>query len=217
MKATHQHEWEASPGLPQQLPAGEHVIWQGRPQVGALAVHAFHLKKVALYFLLMLAWQGVVLLDDSTPSRLAVEQLAVSLALIVAALLMLFFSAWWSAHTTLYTLTNRRVVMRIGIVLSVTFNLPYRQIAAAHLKSLPQGAGDVALELASENRIGWFHLWPHQRAWHVKHPQPTLRCIAQAQQVSEVLQQAWQAAQESGAIRQRATTPADANWQSQPA
>lgn len=217
MKATHQHEWEASPGLPEQLPAGEHVIWQGRPQVGTLANHAFHLKKVAVYFLLMWVWQGVVLIDDSMPSRLAVEQLAVSLALIVAALLMLYFLAWWSAQTTLYTLTNRRVVMRIGIVLSVTFNLPYRQIAAAHLKDLPHGAGDLALELSSVNRIGWFHLWPHQRAWHVKQPQPTLRCIEDAQLVSETLQKAWHAAQEAGAMREHASTNSPPDWQGFPA
>lgn len=217
MKATHQYEWEASPGLPEHLPAGEHVIWQGRPRVGALAIHAFHLKKVALYFLLILSWQGIVLFDDATIARVAVEQLAVSLMLIVAAMLMLYFSAWWSAQTTLYTLTNRRVVMRIGIVLSVTFNLPYRQIAAAHLKGLSQESGDIALELTPENRIGWFHLWPHQRAWHVKHPQPTLRCIAEPQQVSQILQKAWCAAQESGALRQRAATSSDPNWHGLPA
>ena len=37
-------------------------------------------------------------------------------------------SAWLSARTTMYTLTNKRVVMRIGIVLTVSFNLPLRAI-----------------------------------------------------------------------------------------
>ena len=28
MKATHEHEWEAAPGLPSALPPGERVVWQ---------------------------------------------------------------------------------------------------------------------------------------------------------------------------------------------
>jgi hypothetical protein len=36
------------------------------------------------------------------------------------------------SSTTLYTLTNRRVVMRIGVVLALTLNLPYRQNYRVH-------------------------------------------------------------------------------------
>ena len=57
MRATHEHEWEAEPGLPEALPADEHILWQGRPDWAALAVHAFHVRKVALYFALMMVWQ----------------------------------------------------------------------------------------------------------------------------------------------------------------
>ena len=59
MKATHEHEWEAAPGLPSALPAGERVVWQGAPDWRSLAVHAFHVRKVAIYFALMLAVQAI--------------------------------------------------------------------------------------------------------------------------------------------------------------
>ena len=55
MKATHEHEWEAAPGLPSALPAGEHVVWQGAPDWRSLAVQAFHVRKIAVYFAFMLA------------------------------------------------------------------------------------------------------------------------------------------------------------------
>ena len=42
--------------------------------------------------------------------------------------------AWLSARNTVYTITDRRVVMRIGIVLTLTFNLPFKRIAAAGLQ-----------------------------------------------------------------------------------
>ena len=59
MKATHEHEWEAAPGLPSDLPPGERVVWQGAPDWKRLAIHAFHVRKVALYFALMLAVQVI--------------------------------------------------------------------------------------------------------------------------------------------------------------
>lgn len=43
--------------LPAPLPAGERVIWQGKPSVKGLALRAFHIREVALYFGLVLAWR----------------------------------------------------------------------------------------------------------------------------------------------------------------
>jgi len=92
------------------------------------------------------------------------------------------------------TLTfNLRVVMRIGIVLTLTFNLPFKRIAGASLKPQAKGMGDIALALHPEDRIGWAHLWPHQRAWHITQPQPTLRCVPHSQQVGEQLLALWRA------------------------
>jgi hypothetical protein len=88
-------------------------------------------------------------------------------SLYAVALGLLLGTAWFSARSTLYTLTNKRVVMRIGIVLTLTFNLPFKRIAGASLKTQGAGTGDIALALHPEDRIGWAHLWPHQRAWHI--------------------------------------------------
>jgi hypothetical protein len=117
----------------------------------------------------------------------------VAASLYALALGLLAGTAWMSARSTLYTLTNKRVVMRIGIVLTLTFNLPFKRIAGAALKPYAGGQGDIALALYPEDRIGWAHLWPHQRAWHVTHPQPTLRCLPAGAQVGEQLLQLWRA------------------------
>jgi hypothetical protein len=61
------------------------------------------------------------------------------------------------------------------------------------LKTQGAGTGDIALALNPEDRIGWVHLWPHQRAWHVTRPQPTLRCVPNSQQVGEQLLSLWRA------------------------
>jgi len=191
MKATHEHEWEAAPGLPSALPKGECVVWQGAPVWKRLAIHAFHVRKVALYFALMLAVQAINL--TAPEGNLDWKPLVVAASLYAVALAFLLGTAWMSARSTLYTLTNKRVVMRIGIVLTLTFNLPFKRIAGASLKTQGAGTGDIALALHPEDRIGWAHLWPHQRAWYITQPQPTLRCVPDSQQVGEQLLNLWRA------------------------
>ena len=83
-------------------------------------------------------------------------------------------------------------MLRIGIVLTLTFNLPYRRIAAASVRRYGQRSLDIALKLYPQDRIGWFHLWPHQRAWRLNHPEPTLRCLPEGEAVSTLLLQQWQ-------------------------
>jgi hypothetical protein len=152
-----------------------------------------------LYFALMLAVQAINLTapDSGTGWKPLTEvdwkPLAVAASLYALALGLLLGSAWMSARSTLYTLTNKRVVMRIGIVLTLTFNLPFKRIAGASLKAQGAGTGDIALALHAEDRIGWFHLWPHQRAWHITKPQPTLRCVPDSQEVGELLLNLWRA------------------------
>ena len=191
VSATHEHEWEAAPGLPSTLPAGERIVWQGSPDWKQLAVHAFHVRKIAVYFALMVGIQFSQLWAEGLSGKELLVPIVVSSSLALLALALLTTCAWFAGKSSLYTFTNKRVVMRIGIVLTLTFNLPYRRIAGASSKDYAKGCQDIALELYPEDRIGWAHLWPHQKAWHVKHPQPTLRCVPNGKEVSEMLFTMW--------------------------
>jgi hypothetical protein len=99
--------------------------------------------------------------------------------------------AYWSATEALYTLTNRRIVMRIGIVLTVTFNLPYKTLGSAGLRLYKDGTGDIPIQISSEDKIAYFHLWPHARPWHLATPEPMLRCVPEAKKVAAILTEAW--------------------------
>ena len=192
MKPHHEHEFEAAPGLPEALPAGERILWQGSPDWKRLAVDAFHVKRLTIYFVAMLLLQVVLSWDATASLRSNIGALTISGSLAAIALGLLALTAKLSASTTMYTITNKRIVMRIGIVLTLSFNLPLRWIQSAHVKLQDDGYGDIALELKGEDRIAYLHLWPHARAWHVKKPQPTLRCLANAEQVGAQLHTAWQ-------------------------
>jgi len=188
----HEHEFEAAPGLPEPLPADERLLWQGAPQWRQVAVHVFHVRTLAWYFAAMMLLQATYLLGE--PERNLFKPLLLSFLLSVSSLSILSLMAWLTARTALYTLTNKRVVMRIGVVLTLTFNLPLRMLAAASLKTNPDGTGDIALKLAGNDHIAWLNLWPHARPWVLRHPEPSLRCISDVATVGERILKAWQAA-----------------------
>ncbi|MFO1125408.1 MAG: hypothetical protein U1E25_09115 [Methylocystis sp.] len=74
------------------------------------------------------------------------------------------------------------------------YNLPFSQIKAATLRVEGDGGGDVMLALSPSQRIGYLHLWPFARPLRFAHPEPTLRGLADARQVGEILGRALVAA-----------------------
>jgi hypothetical protein len=190
----HEHEFEAAPGLPEPLPRGERLLWQGAPDWKRLALRTFHVRKVAIYFGVILALRAINVLADGGDVASALIAVAWLLPLVVFALGTLIALAWMTGRTAMYTITDRRVIMRIGIVLTLTFNLPLRRIASAGLRLDADGMGDIPLALAAGERIGWLHLWPHSRPWRWARAEPMLRSVADARHVAEILTQAWSVA-----------------------
>ena len=190
----HEHELEPQHGLPEELPASERILWQGSPDWRSLAIRAFHVRKLVVYFALILLLRALLLFDDGLAVAEVAADLGLLLPLPLIALGILATLAWLSARTTVYTVTDRRVVMRIGIVLTLTFNLPLRVLRNADLHVAADGTADIALQLPPGDRIAWLHLWPHARAWHVRHPQPMLRSVPDGRAVAAILGGAWSAA-----------------------
>jgi hypothetical protein len=206
-----EHDHEPQPGLPEPLPEGERLLWQGTPDWRVLARRGFHLRKFALYFGVLIAWRVLTAAVDGAGPVAAFASIAWTVPLAALALGFIALLAWLVGRTTLYTLTDRRVVMRIGVVLTVTFNLPLARIEAARLSSHPGGAGDIALLLDAQDRIGYLHLWPHARPWHFKRTEPSLRAVPEVQAVAALLADALAANLKSaGAPQGQAATEASA-------
>ena len=216
----HEHEFEAAYGLPEPLPKGENILWQGAPDFSDLATRAFHMKKVAVYFAVLMAVRGSFLYSLGADALTVLAGVLLVLGLGLTAMAALGILAWLTARTTAYTLTDQRVVMRIGIVLTLTFNLPLKRIETAGLLLTGKGFGDIPLDLSGGDRIGWLNLWPHVRPWRLAKPEPMLRCLADAQAFAATLQKAWM--QATG--KTSASVPAqsksnsgnsanDSNWQ----
>ena len=210
----HEHEFEAAYGLPEPLPKGENILWQGAPDFSDMAVRVFHLKKASLYFAVLIVLRCTFLYSSGVGAAATLAGTLLSAALAFTALAALTILAWLTARTTAYTLTDQRVVMRIGIVLTLTFNLPLKRIETAGLQLNKNGFGDIPLALGGGDRIGWLNLWPHARPWRIAKPEPMLRCIPDAQGFANQLQLAWSAA--TGGTQATAVTPPahqQSNWQ----
>jgi hypothetical protein len=173
-------------GLPERPPEGEHILWQGRPSSWALTRDSLNLYWVAGYFVLLAVWRFVTLADqDGAGAAFAAASPFLILGLVVCAVLLIVGHV--HARTTVYTITNRRVAMRIGAALTVTLNLPYTQIAQADLNLRRDGTGTIALDLMAGPRLSYLVCWPHIRPWTLRRTQPALRCIPDAERVARLL------------------------------
>jgi hypothetical protein len=190
----HEHEFEAQLGLPERLPKGERILWQGSPDAKVLARQVFHLRSLVVYFSAILALRGAFVLWDGGTLMAALKAVGLVAPLAALAIGMAWGMAIMCARTTVYTITTKRVVMRIGIVLNLSFNLPLVRLEGAGLRDTGLGTGDIPLTLAKEDHIAYLHLWPHARPWRSARPEPMLRCVPDAAHVSAVLAQAWREA-----------------------
>jgi hypothetical protein len=201
--------------LPEPLPAGEQILWQGAPGWRALARDAFHVRAIAAYFAALILWRVVA---TSADGRELSATLVVGLELVglgMAAIGVLTGIAWLIARTTAYTITNRRVVLQIGVALPMTINVPFRIVASAAFARHRDGVGDISLALTGRDRLAYLLLWPHVRPWRFTNAEPTLRGVADGEKVADILARA--AAAATGAATQprpdgMTPTPAAGAW-----
>lgn len=184
-----EHEFEPVPGLPAELPAGERIVWQGRPEWRMLARRGFKVRWLAAYFGVFVAARTISTVMTGQWLDGALQLLAM-IAVFSACLGLCQLLAWLAARSTLYTITTHRVVMRIGVALPITWNLPFARIAAADLVVRPEGDGDVVLRLVAPDRVALFHLWPHSQVTRLLRASPALRAIAEPTMVAARLEQA---------------------------
>ena len=190
------HDDEPMRGLPVPLPAAETLLWQGSPDPLSLAQRAFGVRAVAIYFFFLVALRLAEAGTGELPTSGWLGELVPTVLLAGCAIGLLGLLAWLNARETLYTLTDKRLVLRFGVALPMTVNIPLSRVEAADLKIHRDGTGDIAFRVARPERVSWLVFWPHVRPWQWSRPQPCLRGIRNPARVAELLREA--AAVESG-------------------
>lgn len=187
-------------GLPEMLPQDEKILWQGAPEVWEMAKHVFHIRLAAAYLLGLTAWRFSIHLQMGNTGAAVIAALSL-LTISLLGLGLLWLMAFLCSRTSVYTITSKRVVLRIGVALPTAVNLPFSMIGAAELRAHANGAGDIALSLTGDERLAWSNFWPHVRPWRINRPQPMLRGVADVRAVAQLLSEALAAAAPQGAVR----------------
>jgi hypothetical protein len=147
-------------------------------------------RGLTLYFAIFIAGRGVMALVEGQGAGKALSDALGLVPLAAACVGLLIGLAWLNARATIYTITTRRVVLRFGVALPISINLPFKQLAAADLVARPEGDGDIALRLTGPGRLAYLPLWPYVRPWRVAPAQPMLRAVPKVTEVSALLAQA---------------------------
>jgi hypothetical protein len=176
-------------GTPESLPPGERILWEGKPDRAALARHAFHARKLAAYFAVIITlW--FVNTRGEIPDEKFWLMFELQMGLALAVIGFSYLLAYFAHRTTVYAVTDRRVVMQIGIVLPMTVNIPLTFVEAASTRMFGDGTGQIAMQLPSKERLAYLALWPHARPWRLRQPEPLLRGLTDAAGVGEILRTA---------------------------
>jgi hypothetical protein len=205
-------DFEPIPGLPAELPEGEQLLWQGSPDWKTLAIRAYHVRKVALYFLIIVAWRIVIGLRNGHETSAIALSSAFIAALGAVAIGVLTLLAYFNARSTVYSITSRRLLLRHGIAVPLTMNIPFKQIESADLRNYADGTGDLWITVPKENRVGYMITWPHLRPGQFSRPRPSFRALWGAERVANLLGTA--IAAETGGTSQRVNgeVPESANF-----
>jgi hypothetical protein len=191
------------------LPGNERVLWTGRPAWRPLARHLFKIRTLGAYFAVLAVWAFAVILLNGVPPRDALlATLIPFVPLTLLALALVLAAARLVASTTRYFVTERRVILLIGVAITKTVNIPLAKIANVAIRERPDGTADIALTLEAGARVGFLTLFPHVRAGSLfaPRPQPMLRGCPDGREAAEVLTVALM--RSSGGVRHDIEVPA---------
>ncbi|MEP0964708.1 MAG: photosynthetic complex putative assembly protein PuhB [Roseobacter sp.] len=178
-------KFEPIRGLPEALPADEHILWQGAPNPLRLAKDAWALNWILGYFSLLAMARVIVASGEVSLTAAMAQGLPFLVAGALVAMIVIGV-ATVQARSTVYTLTNKRACMRIGAALTMTLNLPYVCLANANAAVRPSGLGTITFELMGDTRLSYLMTWPHVRPWTMRRTQPSFRAIPDAARVAAI-------------------------------
>lgn len=176
-------------GVSEALPPGEQILWEGAPNARALARHLFFIRPLSAYLGAMVLWWVAV-----NRTQINTETFWATLGLQLLLVGSVIGGAWMLsrsiANGTIYAITDRRIVMRFGVIFPLTINVPLHYVEGASAREFPDRTGQIAVQLTKKESIAWIVLFPHVRPFEFSQPQPLLRGLMDPVKVGEILRAA---------------------------
>jgi hypothetical protein len=137
--------------------------------------------------LVLISAHAIYRIMDGASLSVLTGTLAWQSGLALSVLVILAFMAKLYSDSTLYTITNRRLIIRSGVALPMIINLPLAKVESAGLRRLRDGTGDITFLPVEGTKVYWLMLWPHVRPLSFRRVQPLLRGIEDPDVVARLL------------------------------
>ena len=91
------------------------------------------------------------------------------------------------SQSSVYIITENRVIIKSGAALSFLISIPFKKIKAVNLQKRKGSLGTISFELSSGKRVPYISCWPSVRPWKLKNTEPAFSCIEDVDEVATIL------------------------------
>ena len=168
------------------IPDGESILWKGRPSLWGFSWNLFGLKWITLYLSMLSIVSVARFFASDFYTAFYVDFLPFFLSGIFASIILIGLAAT-QTYSTVYIITENRVIIKTGAALSFLISMPFKKIKEVNLQKRGASIGTISFELLSEKRVPYISCWPSVRPWKFKRTQPAFSCIGSVDEVATIL------------------------------
>ena len=179
-------KFEAPKNILDAIPNGESILWKGRPSLWGFSWNLFGLKWITLYLSILSIVSVARFFASDFYTAFYVDFLPFFLSGIFASIILIGLAAT-QTYSTVYIITENRVIIKTGAALSFLISMPFKKIKEVNLQKRGASIGTISFELLSEKRVPYISCWPSVRPWKFKRTQPAFSCIGSVDKVATIL------------------------------
>ena len=179
-------KFEAPKNILDAIPNGESILWKGRPSLWGFSWNLFGLKWITLYLSMLSIVSVARFFASDFYTAFYVDFLPFFLSGIFASIILIGLAAT-QTYSTVYIITENRVIIKTGAALSFLISMPFKKIKEVNLQKRGASIGTISFELLSEKRVPYISCWPSVRPWKFKRTQPAFSCIGSVDEVATIL------------------------------
>ena len=179
-------KFEAPKNILDAIPDGESILWKGRPSLWGFSWTLFGLKWLALYLSILSIVSIARFFASDFHTAFYFDFLPFFLSGIFASIILVGL-ATIQAYSTVYIITENRVIIKTGAALSFLISMPFKKIKEVNLQKRGAAIGTISFELFSKKRVPYISCWPSVRPWKFKKTQPAFSCVGSVDEVATIL------------------------------
>jgi len=179
-------KFEAPKNILDAIPDGESILWKGKPSLWGFSWNLFGLKWITFYLSILSVVSIARFFASDFHTAFYIDFLPFFLSGIFASIILIGLAAI-QAYSTVYIITENRVIIKTGAALSFLISMPFKKIKEVNLQKRGASIGTISFELFSKKRVPYISCWPSVRPWKFKKTQPAFSCVRSVEEVATIL------------------------------